>query len=63
MTHIDDGDPTVSKTLIDHFSTNKPNYILNVDIIGTGMADHCMIYGIRKEKRIEAQFLQKAETG
>ena len=48
VTHTDDGDPTVSKTLIDHFSTNKPNYILNVDIIETGMVDHYMIYGIRK---------------
>ena len=48
MTHTDDGDPTVSKTLIDHFSTNKPNYILNVDIIETGMVDHYMIYGMRK---------------
>ena len=48
VTHTDDGDPTVSKTLIDYFSTNKPNYILNVDIIETGMVDHYMIYSIRK---------------
>ena len=48
VAHTDDGDPTVSKTLIDHFSANKPNYILNVDIIETGMVDHYMIYGIRK---------------
>ena len=48
VTHNEDGDPTVSKALIDHFSTNKPNYSLNVDIIETGMVDHCMIYSIRK---------------
>ena len=48
VTHTDDGYPTVSKTLIDHFSTNKPDYILNVDIIETGMVDHYMINGIRK---------------
>ena len=47
MTHNEDGDPTVSKTLIDHFPTNKPNYVLNVDIIENGTADHHIIYGIR----------------
>ena len=48
VTHADEGDPTVSKTLIDHFSTNKPNYILNVDIIEAGMVDHYRNYGIKK---------------
>ena len=65
VTHTDDGDPTVSKTLIDHFSTNKPNYILNVDIIETGMVDHYMIYGIRKVNALRRNSFKKqrlAET-
>ena len=48
MTHTEDGDPTVSKTLIDHVSSNKPNYILNVDFIETGMVGYYMIYGMKK---------------
>ena len=48
VTHTEDGDPTVSKTLIYHFSSNKPNYILNVDFIETGMVGYYMIYGMRK---------------
>ena len=40
MTHTEDGDPTVSKALIYHSSTNKPYYILNVGIIETRMVDH-----------------------
>ena len=37
-----------SKTLIDHFSTNKPKYILSSGVIKSGMVDHYMIYVIRK---------------
>ena len=48
VTNSENGDPTVSKTLINHFSTNKANYILKVDIIETGMVDHYMVYDIRK---------------
>ena len=47
-THTDDGDPTVSKTLIDHFSTNMWNQILYVDTIETEMVYYYMIYSIRK---------------
>ena len=35
-------------TLIDHFSTNKPRYILSSGVIKSGMVDHFMIYAIRK---------------
>ena len=38
----------ISKTLIDHFATNKPKYTLRADILETGMVDHYLIYGIRK---------------
>ena len=37
-----------SKTLIDHFSTNKPRYILSSGVVKSGMVDHYMIYAIRK---------------
>ena len=37
-----------SKTLIDHFSTNKPKYILSSGVLKSGMVDHYMIYAIRK---------------
>ena len=39
---------TQNFSLSSYFSTNKPEYILNLDIIETGMVDHYMIYGIRK---------------
>ena len=32
-THNGNDDTAISKTLIDHFSTNKPKHILKVDII------------------------------
>ena len=54
-----------SKTLIDHFSTNKPKYILKVDTIETGMVDHYMMYGIRKINAVRLCFFNKqklAET-
>ena len=47
MTLNEDGDPTVSKTLKDHCSINKPNHILNVDIIETRMVNKYIMYGIR----------------
>ena len=37
-----------SKTLIDHFSTNKPKYILSSGVIKSGMVDYYMIYVIQK---------------
>ena len=37
-----------SKTLIDHFSTNKPRYILGSGVLKSGMVEHYMIYAIWK---------------
>ena len=37
----------ISKTLIDHFSTTSPKYILKADVLELGMVDHylvCMAY-------------------
>ena len=38
----------MSKTLIDHFSTTSPKYILKADVLELGMVDHYLVYGIRK---------------
>ena len=38
----------ISKTLIDHFSTTSPKYILKADVLELGMVDHYLVYGIRK---------------
>ena len=38
----------VSKTLIDHFSTTSPKYIVKADVLELGMVDHYLVYGIRK---------------
>lgn len=37
-----------TKSLIDHFSCNKPNLIIKRDVLETGMVDHYLVYGIRK---------------
>ena len=37
-----------SKTLIDHFSTNNPKYILSSGVVKSVMVDHYMINAIRK---------------
>ena len=37
-----------SKTLIDHFSTTSPKYILKADVLELGMVDQYLVYGIRK---------------
>ena len=42
------GEQKVSKTLIDHFSSINPNYIVEADVMEIGMIDHYLIYGIRK---------------
>ena len=34
------GEKRISKSLIDDFSTSNPKYILETDIIQTGMVDH-----------------------
>ena len=38
----------ISKTLIDHFSTTSPKYILKANVLELGMVDHYLVYGIRK---------------
>ena len=38
----------VSKTLIDHFSTTSPKYIVKADVLELGMVAHYMVYLIRK---------------
>ena len=48
-THKDSqGEPKVTKTLIDHYSTNRPNNISACGVIKVGITDHYVIYGIRK---------------
>lgn len=48
MTTTESGEQKVSKTLIDHFSSTNPKYIIEADVIRTGMVDHYLVYGIRK---------------
>ena len=47
-TKSSNGETNTSKTVINHFFTNRPNFISEYGIIKTGMSDHYMIYGIRK---------------
>ena len=44
----------ISKSLIDHFATNKQKYMFNVDTMETGMVDHYMTYRIRKINSAES---------
>ena len=47
-TSSNNGEISTSKTIIDHFSTNRPNFISYSGVIKLGMTDHYMILGIRK---------------
>ncbi len=47
-TTTEQGDKRISKSLIDHFSTTNPKFILKADILETGMVDHYLVYGVRK---------------
>ena len=38
----------IRKTLIDHFSTTRKQYISEVDVLELGMVDHYLVYGVRK---------------
>ena len=42
------GEQRTSNTLIDHFYSSHSKYILEADVIKTGMVDHYLVYGIRK---------------
>ena len=48
VTTTEQGDKRISKSLIDHFSTSNPKFILKADVLETGMVDHYLVYGIRK---------------
>ena len=37
-----------SQTLIDHFASNKPRYIIDSGVFTTGFSDHDLICGVRK---------------
>ena len=47
-TRSNNGEISTSKTIIDHFSTNRPNFISYSGVIKLGMTDHYMTLGIRK---------------
>ena len=48
VTTNETGESTTSKSLIDHFSTNRAKYIVKSGVLEQGMVDHYMIYAVRK---------------
>ena len=50
MTSNKKGEQKTSRTLIDHFATNKSKYILIAGVLEIVMVDHYLVYGIRKVK-------------
>ena len=38
----------ISKSLIDHFATNRRDYILMSNVLKIGMTNHYLIFAIRK---------------
>ena len=48
VTTNETGESTTSKSLIDHFSTNRAKYILKSGVVELGIVDHYMIYAVRK---------------
>ena len=58
------GKTNTTRTLIDHLSTNRPNYISSSGVIEISMSDHYMIYGVRQlsnrcqveRKQIQTEF-------
>ena len=42
------GETNTTKTVIDHFSTNRPNFISCSGVIKIGTTDHYMVFRIRK---------------
>ena len=59
-----DGASHTSKTLIDHFATNRPNYILRASVLKLGMVDHYLIFAVRKlnAKRLLDKQVKIVET-
>ena len=43
------GEHSTSKSLIDHFSTNRAKYISKSGVVQLGMVDHYMIHVVHKE--------------
>ena len=58
VTTNEQNEQKTTKTLIDHFSTTSPRYILRADVLRIGMVDHYMVYGVRK---IDAWTLKKKQ--
>ncbi len=54
----------ISKSLIDHFATNRPDYILRSNVLKIGMTDHYLISAIRKinAKRLLGKQVKLVET-
>ena len=48
VTTNEQNEQKITKTLIDHFSTMSPRYILRADVLRIGMVNHYMVYGVRK---------------
>ena len=48
VTTDETGKHSTSKSLIDHFSTNRAKYIVKSGVVQLGMVDHYMIYAVRK---------------
>ena len=48
VTTTEQGDKKISKSLIDHFSSSNPKFILKADVLETGMVGHYLVYGVRK---------------
>ena len=59
-----DGVQHSSKTLKDHFATNRPDYILRANVLKLGMVDHYLIFAVRKinAKRILDKQVKLVET-
>ena len=48
VTTNETGESITSKSLIDHFSTNRAKYIVKSGVLELGMVDHYMIYAVQK---------------
>ena len=48
VTSDETGKHCTSKSLIDHFSTDRAKYIVKSSVVQLGMVDHYMIYAVRK---------------
>ena len=59
-----DGVPHNCSTLIDHFATNRLNYMLRANVLKLGIVDHYLIFAVRKmnAKRLIDKQAKLAET-